>query len=156
MQKNLSSPTLTARAIGYGGLIPFIGLSAMSVLWRDIHQSAFLFSLLAYGATIISFLGAIHWGLAMREEHQDRIAIIWGVVPSLVAWGSLIVDTHWGLAIQFITLWVCFFVDYKRYPQYGVSKWLSMRLQLTVIAGVCLVLPVLMQITSEQSMLIVY
>ena len=73
MQKNLSSPTLTARAIGYGGLIPFIGLSAMSVLWRDIHHSAILFSLLAYGATIISFLGAIHWGLAMREEHQDRI-----------------------------------------------------------------------------------
>jgi hypothetical protein len=143
MQKNLSSPALTARAIGYGGLIPFIGLSAMSVLWRDIHHSAILFSLLAYGATIISFLGAIHWGLAMREEHQDRIAIIWGVVPSLVAWGSLIVDTHWGLAIQFITLWVCFFVDLKRYPQFGVSEWLSLRLQLTLIAGISLVLPAL-------------
>ena len=99
MQTNLSSPTLTARAIGYSGLIPFIGLSAMSVLWHDIHHSAILFSLLAYGATIISFLGAIHWGLAMREEKADRIAIIWGVVPSLVAWGSLIVDTHCGLAI---------------------------------------------------------
>jgi len=83
MQTNLSSPTLTARAIGYAGLIPFIGLSAMSVLWRDIHHSAVLFSLLAYGATIISFLGAIHW----------------------------------GLAIQFITLWICFLVDYKRYPK---------------------------------------
>jgi len=148
MQTNLSSPTLTARAIGYSGLIPFIGLSAMSVLWHDIHHSAILFSLLAYGATIISFLGAIHWGLAMREEKADRIAIIWGVVPSLVAWGSLIIDTHWGLAIQFITLWICFFVDFKLYPQFGVSKWLSMRLQLTVIAGICLVLPALMQIIS--------
>lgn len=77
MQINLSSPTLTARAIGYSGLIPFIGLSAMSVLWRDIHHSTVLFSLLAYGATIISFLGAIHWGLAMQEEEQpDHIAII--------------------------------------------------------------------------------
>ena len=144
MQINLSSPTLTARAIGYSGLIPFIGLSAMSVLWRDILHSAVMFSLLGYGATIISFLGAIHWGLAMREEQPDHIAIIWGVIPSLVAWCSLIVDTYWGLAIQVITLWVCFFVDYKRYPQFGVSEWLSMRLQLTVIAGVCLVLPVLM------------
>ena len=143
MQINLSSPTWTARAIGYSGLIPFIGLSAMSVLWRDIHHSAVMFSLLGYGATIISFLGAIHWGLAMREEQPDHIAIIWGVIPSLVAWCSLIVDTYWGLAIQVITLWVCFFVDYKRYPQFGVSEWLSMRLQLTVIAGVCLVLPLL-------------
>ena len=108
MQKNLSSPTLTARAIGYAGLIPFIGLSAMSVLWRDVHHSAVLFSLLAYGATIISFLGAIHW----------------------------------GLAIQVITLWSCFWVDYKRYPKLGVGQWLSMRLQLTVIAGICLALPV--------------
>ena len=144
MQINLSSPTLTARAVGYSGLIPFIGLSAISVLWHDIHHSAILFSLLAYGATIISFLGAIHWGLAMREEQPDRTAIIWGVIPSLVAWVSLIIDTHLGLAFQLITLWICFLVDYKRYPQFGVSEWLSMRLQLTVIAGVCLVLPVLM------------
>jgi len=148
MQTNLSSPTLTARAIGYSGLIPFIGLSAMSVLWRDIYHSAILFSLLAYGATIISFLGAIHWGLAMREEQPDHIAIKWGVMPSLVAWGSLIVDTYWGLAIQFITLWICFFVDFKRYKHFGVSEWLSMRLQLTVIAGICLVLPVLMFLIS--------
>jgi hypothetical protein len=148
MQINLSSPTLTARAIGYAGLIPFIGLSAMSVLWHDIHHSAILFSLLAYGATIISFLGAIHWGLAMREGQPDRNTIIWGVIPSLAAWGSLVVDTYWGLAIQVITLWVCFLVDYKRYPQFGVSEWLSMRLQLTVIAGVCLVLPVLMFLIS--------
>ena len=145
MQLKLSSPSLTARAIGYSGLIPFIGLSAMSVLWHDIHHSAMLFSLLAYGATIISFLGAIHWGLAMREEQPDCIAIIWGVMPSLAAWCSLILDTYWGLAIQFITLWICFFVDYKRYPQFGVSKWLSMRLQLTIIAGICLALPVLIK-----------
>lgn len=142
MQTNLSSPTLTARAIGYSGLIPFIGLSAMSVLWRDIHHSAVLFSLLAYGATIISFLGAIHWGLAMQEEQPDHISIIWGVIPSLVAWCSLIVDTYWGLAIQFITLWICFFIDFKLYPKFGVGQWLSMRLQLTVIAGICLALPV--------------
>jgi hypothetical protein len=144
MQTNLSSPSLTVRAIGYAGLIPFIGLSALGVLWHDIHHSAILFSLLAYGATIISFLGAIHWGLAMRLEKPDTFSIIWGVIPSLVAWGSLIVDTQWGLAIQFIALWICFFVDFKLYPQFGVSQWLSMRLQLTVMAGICLVLPFLM------------
>jgi hypothetical protein len=78
----------------------------------------------------------------MREEQPDRIAIIWGVIPSLVVWVSLIVDTNWGLAIEFITLWICFLVDYKRYPKFGAHQWLSMRLQLTVIAGICLALPV--------------
>ena len=141
MHTNPSSPSLIAKTIGYAGLIPFICLSALSVLLNGTQQSTNLFSLLAYGATIISFLGAIHWGLAMREEQPDPIAIMWGVIPSLMAWGSLIVDTHWGLEIQFITLWICFFVDFKRYPQFGVSQWLSMRLQLTVIAGICLAVP---------------
>jgi hypothetical protein len=143
MQTGLSSPSLTARTIGYAGLIPFICLSALSVLLNGTHQSTMSFSLLAYGATIISFLGAIHWGLAMRDEQPDRIAIIWGVIPSLLACGSLIFDTDWGLVIQFITLWICFFVDFKRYPQFGVSQWLSMRFKLTVTAGICLAAPVL-------------
>jgi hypothetical protein len=143
MQPSLSSPSLTARTIGYAGLIPFICLSALSVLLNGTHQSTMSFSLLAYGATIISFLGAIHWGLAMRDEQPDRIAIIWGVIPSLLACGSLIFDTDWGLVIQFITLWICFFVDFKRYPQFGVSQWLSMRFKLTVTAGICLAAPVL-------------
>ena len=56
--------------------------------------------------------------------------------------------THWGLAIQLITLWICFLVDYKRYPKFGVGQWLGMRLLLTVIAGVCLVLPVLIFLIS--------
>ncbi|MFM7698985.1 MAG: DUF3429 domain-containing protein [Limnohabitans sp.] len=144
MQKNLSSPTLTARVIGYSGLIPFIGLSAISVLWHDIHHSAVLFSLLAYGATIVSFLGAIHWGLTMREERPDGFAIIWGVIPSLLAWISLILDTRIGLVIQLVTLCICLAVDLKRYPRLGVSGWLKLRLQLTFVAVICIAFPVLM------------
>ena len=141
MESTRSYPSLTARGIGYSGLIPFVFLGAMSIFLHGTHQSIISFGLLAYGATIISFLGAIHWGLAMRDVQPDRIAIAWGVTPSLLAWGSLIVDTHWGLAIQFIALWICFFVDFKSYPKFGVSQWLSMRLQLTVISGICLALP---------------
>jgi hypothetical protein len=142
METKRSCPSLTARGIGYAGLIPFVCLGVTSVFWQGTHQSIIIFSLLAYGATIISFLGAIHWGLAMRDEQSDPISIIWGVIPSLLAWGSLMIETNWGLVSQFITLWICFFVDFKRYTQYGVSQWLSMRLQLTAIAGICLLLPV--------------
>lgn len=156
MKTNHSSPPLTARTIGYAGLIPFVCLSAMSVLWHGTHQSTIILSLLAYGATIISFLGAIHWGLAMRDEQPDRIAIIWGVIPSLLVWSSLNVDTHWGLAIQFTTLWICFFVDFKRYPQFGVSQWLRMRLHLTVIAGFCMAVPFLMSEIFQPYKLVAY
>ncbi len=144
METPHSSPSTTTQTLGYAGLIPFIGLSVMSVLFHDLHQPAVLFSLLAYGATIISFLGAVHWGLAMREEPQDRLSVIWGVLPSLLAWISLVFDTTWGLMIQFFTLWLCFFVDFKRYPRFGLSDWLRMRFTLTLIAGICLTVPVLL------------
>jgi len=142
MESTRSYPSLTARGIGYSGLIPFVCLGAMSIFLHGTHQSIISFGLLAYGATIISFLGAIHWGLAMRDEQPDPISIIWGVIPSLLAWGSLMIETNWGLVSQFITLWICFSVDFKRYTKYGVPHWLSMRLQLTAIAGICLLLPV--------------
>ena len=42
---------------------------------------------------IASFLGAIHWGLAMRGPASPRAQIfpfVWGVVPSLLAWLALL------------------------------------------------------------------
>lgn len=61
MSNNIQSPSRTALLLGFGGLIPFVGLSSLYILTSGTHQQTLLFSLLAYGATIISFLGAIHW-----------------------------------------------------------------------------------------------
>jgi hypothetical protein len=96
---------------------------------------------LAYGAIIISFLGAIHWGLTMMESSPNSLRLVWGVIPSLVAWLSLIFNTQLGLAIQCLVLWACFFVDFKTYPTFNLSAWLKMRFLLTLIASVSLFAP---------------
>jgi Protein of unknown function (DUF3429) len=58
-------PSLWARGLGIGGLIPFVGLTA--ALWwaRPGEWPLASVALLGYGATIVSFLGAVHWGLVM-------------------------------------------------------------------------------------------
>jgi hypothetical protein len=58
------------RLLAYSGLVPFIGLAALSFLVSPAQRPTVIFSLLAYGATIVSFLGAIHWGLTMIEPPQ--------------------------------------------------------------------------------------
>ena len=55
----------------YAGVIPFIALSppvaaSLPLLPADLIQNAALLQV-AYGASIASFLGGIHWAMAMAE-----------------------------------------------------------------------------------------
>ena len=41
---------------------------------------------LQYGASIVSFLGAVHWGLAIAEGTHGALRLTYGVLPSIGAW----------------------------------------------------------------------
>jgi hypothetical protein len=47
-------------------------------------------ALVNYGAVILSFVGALHWGFAMTVQdmsaEQGRDRFIWSVIPALIAW----------------------------------------------------------------------
>ena len=89
-----------ARVLGPAGLIPFAGLALLAALTPD-WRPLLLVALLAYGATIAAFLGAVHWGLALRpapgEEGAAWGRIGLGVVPSLLAWIALLIPLRPGL-----------------------------------------------------------
>lgn len=130
-----TSPSLTAQSLGYGGLVPFVGLALVIWLW-PIHQAQAATALLAYGATIASFLGAIHWGLTMRDSQvQSTRLLVWGVIPSLVAWVALLLPAAQGMLLIAALLWACFAVDRVVYTRAGLRAWLPMRLLLTAIAS---------------------
>lgn len=132
---NRSSPSVSAQALGYGGLIPFVGL-ALSVWSMPAHQAVAASALLAYCATIVSFLGAIHWGLTMRDATgQSTRMLVWGVIPSLLAWVALLLPVATGMVLLAVLLWTCFAVDRRTYPRLGLRAWLPMRLLLTTIAS---------------------
>ena len=60
-------------------------------------------ALVAYGAVILSFLGAVHWGLLLRQPGaaaQARLAI--GVLPSLAGWVALLLPDRYALALQVV------------------------------------------------------
>lgn len=139
-----STPTGTplprwAARLGYAGLIPFVALAAAAWLAPAAHRAQAAFALLAYGATIASFLGAIHWGLAMRGPLTPQPGpFVWGVFPSLVAWVALLLPLSQGLVTMALLLGMCLAVDRRSYPAYGLGDWLGMRLHLTVVAALCM------------------
>ncbi len=135
MSDDEAGPPPWARRLGLGGLVPFVGLAA--VLWMAGPPGTVLASraLLGYGATIASFLGGVHWGLAMHGRPGPPAALLWGVVPGLLAWAALLAGGAPGLLAMAALLWVCLAADRMLYPRYGLRAWLPLRLWLTLVAS---------------------
>ena len=135
---SLQQPPAWAKNLGYAGLIPFLSLAAITLLLPQ-HKSQAQTVVAAYGAVIVSFLGAIHWGWGMRDASKPgaTISFIWGVVPSLLGWVALLLPDPLGLFSLVATLWLCYMVDRKTYRQRQLAAWLPMRLGLTTIASLC-------------------
>lgn len=81
-----------ALVLGTAGLLPFVAL-ALAPLWSiEPFGRPPLGILAVYAAVVLSFMGAVHWGLAMAEFGGPR-ATTWGyiasVIPALVGWFAL-------------------------------------------------------------------
>ena len=54
----------------------------------------------AYSATVLSFLGAVHWGAALCGPGAGSAfagaQLLFGVAPSLLAWGALCAPEDWA------------------------------------------------------------
>ena len=138
-------PEAAAQRLAYAGLIPFVAGALLVWAVRDEVQAYVALALSAYAAVVLSFLGGIHWGFAMRQPQpaaqtppQARPAtamLVWGVVPSLVAWPAAVMPPRGGLVILGLMLVVCYAVDRRLYPAQGAAAWLTLRFRLSAVAA---------------------
>lgn len=96
---DLGSSPRPALVLGLAGAIPFTHLALLSLAAPE-HMPLVVQAQCAYGACILSFIGAIHWGIALTN--QGRLQPDWGtlgysVTPSLVAWLALLMKPCYGL-----------------------------------------------------------
>lgn len=108
------SPMSRFQWLGYAGLIPFafFGVAAWfgSVEW---HSFA-LHALAVYGAVILSFLGAVHWGLSLVDRGHQVLGLAgptWAVIPSIVAWAALLLPKTPGLTVLLLLFPLVLWVD---------------------------------------------
>ena len=136
-----SAPPAWALRLGYAGLIPFV-FGAVLVHLVELSLMPFaMLALSAYAATIASFLGGIHWGLAMRDtQHVHLFPYVWGAVPSVLASIAVLMPPWAGLVVLGVLLALCYLVDRRLYALYRMQGWLTLRLRLTVVASLsCMV-----------------
>ncbi|WP_376087452.1 DUF3429 domain-containing protein [Roseomonas sp. CCTCC AB2023176] len=96
-----------ARILGPAGLIPFAALCVAALVWPEWRFAA-LVLLVTYGALIASFLGGVHWGLALRPRPGEEWAawprLALGVLPSLIAWAALFLLPRAGSLVAIAAL----------------------------------------------------
>lgn len=142
-ERNSAALPVTVAWLGYGGLLPFVALMPASLI--DHHHAA-LWSdaLYAYGAIILSFIGALHWGLAMSlselSESQRSSQFIWSVVPALIAWPAVLFSPPLAAPLLVMGFIAHYLQDLLLARRATLPGWyLPLRLRLTSVAVVCLV-----------------
>jgi hypothetical protein len=118
-------------------LIPFFLGAALVWLVHPELQPWVALALAGYAAAIVSFLGGVHWGLAMRSAQPDMREFGWAMAPPLVAWLALVMPAHAGLVVLAVMLLVCYGVDRRFYVAEGMAAWLTLRFRLSMLAAFC-------------------
>ena len=135
--------------LGYGGLLPFVALAAASVAahlsgkYSAANPQQWNAALLAYGAAILSFVGALHWGFAMTlggmNPVQRSASFVWSVVPALVAWLALLTPPMAATALLVAGFCLHYAQDCRLAAHADLPGWyLPMRLRLTAVTCLCL------------------
>ncbi len=126
--------------LGLAGLAPFIALAlALALQHSTVAGQPVAPALLAYGATILSFLGGVHWGLALRHparDTRDGLYLI-AMAPPLWAWAGLLVGGAAGLAMLAAGLAAHGALDATRSARFAAPRWYGrLRLVLALLATV--------------------
>lgn len=135
--KHLWDGPKPALYLGFAGLIPFV----VPTLFMGVTESYYpelAYAQIAYGASIVSFLGGARWGFALPESSPaklDWLNLGNSVVPSLFAWGTMLMsDNIINATIMVIMgLGISLHYDLGLLPTY--PSWLkALRSVLTVVA----------------------
>ncbi|KAK2038496.1 hypothetical protein LZ31DRAFT_533190 [Colletotrichum somersetense] len=161
---NLSEVPREPYALGLAGTLPYLATSLstvylswdLNVEWPSTsafvnhiymnHESAqYWLSLLepiqlGYGAIIISFLGAVHWGMEYAEKtphpRRTRFRYGMGVLAPMIAWPSLLMPVEYALTSQFAAFTFLYLADTRAKNKGWTPPWYGVyRFVLTAIVG---------------------
>lgn len=139
-------PPHLAWLLGLAGLIPFLsgalGIWITPLGWRPLVLEA----LLDYAAVALAFMGAIHWGLAMRAEEESlsaQMQLGLSVIPPMVGWAVVSSGLPVALAIPlFILAFIALYLADLRAVRLGLAPiwYKALRKPLTIAVSLCLLI----------------
>ncbi|AZV38058.1 DUF3429 domain-containing protein [Komagataeibacter xylinus] len=98
---------LLAIVTALASLLPLIGCTCAILFLSPDHTPRLLTAAVGYGAVMLSFLGAVHWGLALEQpdiipaggtQRLTNLRLALGGLPAFIGWIGLCVATVQELA----------------------------------------------------------
>ncbi|KAM4642808.1 transmembrane protein 69 [Discoglossus pictus] len=123
--------------LGLGGLVPFVSAPILMSV-TTCYYPELAFAQVAYGASILSFLGGVRWGFAIPENSPakpDWLNLANSVVSPLLAWVALLFRDNLTEATLMVVmgLGIALHYDLALLPTYP-SWFKAMRAILTLVA----------------------
>lgn len=146
MEARETTVPASAGWLGGVGAAPFIGLAGAMSFLTGAPRMFVAHALVAYGATILSFLGGIHWGLAIgshggRDNGKLGARLTLSVIPSLVGWGALLVPERPGLFVLALAIAAMLWIDIRATRMGQAPPWYpKLRIPLTCVVVATLML----------------
>ncbi len=120
--------------LGYGGLVPFAGCAAAAYSSAPMVAAYGLTGAANYGAVILSFVGAIHWGLAMHDS-RHVYWFVWSVTPALLAWAAVsLLDVQLSMVALIPAFTLTWSIDRLAFQRGLIPEWF-MRLRHILTGG---------------------
>jgi len=133
-----------AFVLGGLGLLPFLAGALFAIAGGPGWAGP---ALRFYGATILAFMGGIHWGLAIaadkgsHDQSRFNLQLIGSVIPSLFAWLALLMPATQGLTVMAIAFALLFAGDLAAVKRGWAPAWYpKLRLPLTATVIPCLLI----------------
>ena len=127
-----------AKLLGYAGLIPFVGLALLQPFIQQDIQALTGNALVAYGAVIVSFLGAWHWAAAISGDRRNQAVkqMLFAVSAALLGWFAILLPLVHGLLLIIGGLLATLLAD--SYWSRSQSWYRTLRRRLTFVATLTL------------------
>ncbi|KAH7107582.1 hypothetical protein BKA62DRAFT_610808 [Auriculariales sp. MPI-PUGE-AT-0066] len=148
-------------AFGLAGALPYLGTS-LSSLWfasqagkaasgAQFHADPDMMMAMlnqclhvqaTYGAALLSFLGAIHWGFEFAGfgGHHGAKRLMLGAAPVLFAWPTLLLEPTTAIIAQWVGFTALWGADQRITLRGWAPNWYSQyRFYLSILIGTCMI-----------------
>ena len=135
---------LATRA-AYAGLVPLVAaLVAAAFAPQPEQRDLALRAALAWGAVVLSFVGAVHWGLAVARHWAWTPGVVFGSIgPAVAAALALLLGGQRGLATLVAGFGLFWLYEHRRRGAELPPDYLALRRNLTLLVCGLLVLTML-------------
>ena len=137
-----------AEIVAYCGVVPFILCLLGVALLPDYGQRELAQHIaVAYGAVVLSFVGAVHWGLALAGQLPWRpVRLIGASMPAVVGAVAVVLGGQRGLALLAIGMGVFWLYEHRHAGSELPAEYLALRRNLSLV--VCLLLAITLMLSD--------